>query len=275
MTLSIEPTADGARLTAVATDGRRTERVVKHPEALVATGLGLVMAIPPMGERAVEPPAAATPPASPPPSPGSVTPNPTPSASPSASPADTGSTSEPPPSRVALWVGAEVGGRIAQPTSVATADVALDGTLVLDPWLVSVAIRSAPVGLAASQGLDNDAFRQVVFGLGAGRRVRAGEAVLDFILEPALAAMRLEYDFPNGVESKGEDVELSIDAVIRLAVPLAKGWALTFTLEGDCLPGNVGSARARIDVPAGETAVPPTFPAWQSALRIGAMGALL
>lgn len=283
MTLSIEPDEAGARLGALAADGRRTERVVRRPESLVATGLGLVMAIPPAAAPARAAANTPQPVAGLPPS-GSAELAPVPAAA--AAHGSAAPTVPAGPSPVAvtrdvarrvpsLWVGIEAGGRIAQPTSIAMADLSLDGTLLLDPWLISVAIRSTPLGLASAQGLDRDAFRQVAIGLGAGRRLQAGDAMIDVIMEPAVTAMRMEYDFGNGVDSRGEDVELSVDAVARLALPVGKGWALTLTLEGDAIPGNLGNAPARVDTPPGQSRQAPQFPAWESALRLGVMGALL
>jgi hypothetical protein len=274
VTLALELGGDGARVTATAADGRRTERPVVHPESLVATALGLVMAIPPA-------PAPAQPPA--------VTPAPAApvAAAPSASaalaipgpPASTpreqeGAVAQP----VSVFVGLDVGGRVAQPTSIAMADVGLHGDLLLAHWLLSAAIRGTPLGLVTAQGLDRDAFHQVSFGLGFGRRLTAGSAAFDLVLEPAILAMSMEYDFSDTVETTGSDVELSVDALVRLVLPLGKGWGLTLNLENDVIPGNLSSVPAHLQTPSNAPAgavAPPPFPSWQGALRIGVQGSLL
>ncbi len=272
-TLLVEP-ADGgaARIVAVTPDGRRAERVVKHAGGLVATGLGLVMAIPALPQ----PPAtsaSAGPSASPPPAPtSSIAQPPTTEgtalahASPASSP------------RLGLWLGFDLGGRTAVPASVAAADVAVHGDVLLDRWIFAVSIRYSPVGYALAQGFDNDAFREVDVGLGVGRRITLGDTAFDLIFAPAITAMRMEWDFPGHTDSPGEDVELAINAQARVAVSLSKDWALTLTLESELVPGNLTTSPARIETPVGvpvTAALPPPFPAWTGGIRFGAMGAVL
>jgi len=271
--LVIEPADAGARLVATATDGRRAERTVRHPESLVATALGLVMAIPalpaptPASSSAPAPAAsAATHPSAsvaPPPAPPAVVPL-----------AAAEATTHP----LALYVGVDAGGRVAEPTSIAMIDIGLHGDLLLSHWLVTAAFRGTILGLVNAQGLDNDAYRQVAFGLGVGRRFNAGEAAFDVILEPTVVAMQMEYDYSATVETQGSDVEMSVNALVRMALPISKSWALTLTLENDLLPGNLQSTPARLSrpssAPVGSVDAAP-FPSWQGALRFGAMGALL
>lgn len=263
-TLVVEP-ADGAvRVTAITPDGRRAERVVKQASSVVATGLGLVMAIP----TAPEAPARA---ASPPP-PALQQPPPTPPPSTAERPASAS------PPHLGLWLGFDVGGRTAAPPTIAAADAAVHGDVLLDHWIFTVTVRDSPVGFAPGQGFDNDAFREVNVALGVGRRLMAGESSFDLIFAPAIAAMRLEWDFPNGADSAGEDVELSLNVLARVALRLSNTWALTLTLESELVPGNLTSSPGRIQIPAGVPAgssLPPPFPAWTGGIRFGAMGAIL
>jgi hypothetical protein len=269
-TLRVEPSGAAARIVAETPDGRRAERVVKQASSLVATGLGLVMAIPSV-------PAATAPPASP----ASPPPPPT-SASAVTLPALDGAA--PPPATAArephlgLWLGFDLGGRTAVPASVAAADVAAHADLLLGHWILGVSVRYTPVGYAPAQGFDDDAFREVDVGLGVGRRVTVGDTAFDFIAAPAITAMRLEWDFPGHPDTAGEDVEFAINAQARVAVSLSKDWALTLTLESELVPGNLTASPARIEVPVGvpaSAAVPPPFPAWMGGIRLGAMGAVL
>jgi hypothetical protein len=265
-TLRIEPADGAARVVAVTPDGRRAERVVRVPGSLVATGLGLVMAIPLSPPEAPTPPASAaappraapgTPPPSPVPGPGVVTAVELP--------------------RLGLWLGFDAGGRTAVPASIAAADVSVHGDILLDHWLFTIAIRDSVVGFSPGQGVDNDTFREVNVALGVGRRLMVGDTAFDLMVAPAITAMRLEWDFGGGKDSSGEDVELSVNALARVALPISRSWALTLTVESELVPSNLASP-AHVEPPAGVpfgATMPPTFPAWTGGLRFGAMGAVL
>ncbi len=266
-TLQVEPVGSAARVVAVAVDGRRAERVVHTPGSLVATGLGLVMAIPSVAAPPL-PPVASSPPLAPEaasaPAPGRAAPD---------APA-----APVPPTRLSLWLGADAGGRTALPTSVASGDVAVHGDIVLDHWLFTIVVRDSVVGFAPAQGFDNDAFREVNVALGVGRRIEAGDTAFDLIFAPAISAMRLEWDFGSRGESAGEDVELSVNALARAALRISRNWALTLTIESELVPGNLTGAPARVPVPVDAPAsagLPPPFPAWTGGIRFGAMGAIL
>ncbi len=270
VTLQVEAVEAAARVVAVAVDGRRAERVVRTPGSLVATGLGLVMAIPSVPAPAPAPPASSTapvPPASSPAPSGPTAPvAPAAPAAPIAAP------------HLALWLGADAGGRTALPASVASADVAVHGDVLLDHWLFTIVVRDSVVGFAPAQGFDNDAFREVNVALGVGRRIEVGETAFDLIFAPAISAMRFEWDFGPQGESAGEDVELSVNALARAALRISRGWALTLTVESELVPGNLTGAPAEVPIPAGVPAgasLPPPFPAWTGGIRFGVMGAVL
>jgi hypothetical protein len=264
-TLVVEPADGNARVVAITPDGRRAERLVTRANSLVATGLGLVMAIPSAAARAT---AAPPPPPAPhlrPPAPSPPTPPP---------PAERSA----PVPHLALWLGFDVGGRTSAPSTIAAADAAVHADVLLDHWILSVTVRDSPVGFAPGQGFDNDVFREVNVALGVGRRLTAGETSFDLIVAPAIAAMRLEWDFSNGTDSAGEDVELSLNVLARAALRLSNDWALTLTLESELVPGNLTTSPARIQVPVGvpaDSSLPPAFPAWTGGIRFGAMGAIL
>jgi hypothetical protein len=257
MTLSIEPSDGGARVIAVTVDGRRAERHVRHPESLVATALGLLMAIP----TDVPPPAPAPPAVSAVPS------------SPARGPA--------PPAVVAaahpalgIWAGLATGVRLADPTNVTVLDVEARADLLIDRWLALASIRSAVASCLGKQGVDCDVYNDVSVGLGAGRRFRAGDAAVDVALAPSVVWMHMEYD--AGTEAsggQGNEVALRLDASARLAVPLGDSWALTLTVDAGLAPSMLASP-TRIQLPSGAGVVPP-FPAWTGGVRIGASGALL
>jgi hypothetical protein len=179
-----------------------------------------------------------------------------------------------------VWLGVAAGGRIASPTSILTLDIEAYANVLVGPWLLMASIRDIPTGLLAAQGVDEDAFREVSAGLGFGRRLFAGDATIDVALEPSLVAMQMEYDFPPGSQPSsvhGSDIELAVDAMVRLGLPLTKGWALTLTIDADVVPSNV-TTPTRLDVPPGAMVggiEPPPFPWLTSGLRLGVSGALL
>jgi len=265
MTLTLEP-ADGAvRVVATAADGRRAERTVHHPASLLATALGLVMAIP----TDATPPA---PPAAPPPStsPPVAPPPPPPAAEARAVPPAA------PRPAVAAWAGASAGVRLADPTNVTVLDVEARADLFLGPWLALASIRSAVASCLGRQGVDCDVYNDVSFGVGVGRRLQAGVAAVDVALEPSVVWMRMEYDGPAGTEGpggQGDLVTLRVDASARLAVPLGPSWALTLTIDAGLAP-SMAASPTRIPLPAGAGDAPP-FPAWTGGVRLGASGALL
>jgi hypothetical protein len=181
----------------------------------------------------------------------------------------------------AVWLGLAVGGRVASPTSILTLDIEAYANVLLGPWLLIASIRDVPTGFVAAQGVDEDAFREVSAGLGFGRRLVAGDAWIDLALQPAIVAMQMEYDFPQGTSPPsvhGGDVEFAVDALARLALPISKGWVLTLAIDADVLPSNLGSP-ARLDLPPGlsttSLAAPPPFPSVTSGVRLGVSGALL
>jgi len=274
-TLIIEPFDGEARIVATRADGRRAERIVRRPESMVATGLGLVMAVPQPDVAPASIPA----------------PSPTASAS-SGSPAPAAAPSvlsppQPPPPSVArplvavplgLWLGFDVGGRTSVPATIAAADVSAHADILLDHWIFQVTIRSSPVGFTPGQRFDNDAYREVNVGLGAGRRFSSGDTSFDMMIAPSIAAMRIEWDYADGQEAEGEDVEFAINASARIAFSLSRDWALTLTVESELVPGNLTSSAAHLEPPANlpaSDAGPPSFPAWLGSVRFGAMGAVL
>ena len=256
--LPLERTEGGVRVVAVATDGRRAERSVRHPESLLATALGLLMAIP---TDVASPP--------PPPAPPVVPTPPRPADAPPPAPASARPT-------LGAWVGLASGVRLADPTGVTVLDVEARADLLLGPWLAMMTIRSAVASCLGRQGVDCDVYNDVSVGLGAGRRLRAGAAAVDVALEPSVVWMRMEYDGGAGGEAhsgQGDEVTLRVDASARLSVPLGPSWALTLTVDAGLAPSLLASP-TRITLPAGAGDV-PAFPAWTGGVRVGASGALL
>jgi hypothetical protein len=271
MTLSLEPIDGGLRIVATAPDGRRAERAVRRPEALVATALGLVMAIPApeVGTQGAPPPLAPVPPS---PTPPETPPSPTPRKP--AAPAEVA------PSQVGVWAGLSAGLRLTAPTGATVLDVEARGDILFERWLLLATIRSAVVSCTGTQGLDCDVYTDVSAGLGVGRRLHAGPAEVDVALEPSVVVMHMEYDPVGGSEAQawtGTLATLRADLSARLALPLGKSWALTVTADGGLAPTILANP-TRLQPPAGSTTTagqPPPFPAWTGGLRLGASGALL
>jgi hypothetical protein len=253
MTLSLQPAGRAVQLVAVTLDERHAERTVEHPGSLVATALGLLMAIP---------------------EPAGLPPTPAPESPPSAGTAPPGRV----PRSIGLWAGAAAGVRVIAPTNTAVVDVEARADLTLAPWLFPATIRSALATCLGQKGYDCDVYSDVSVGVGVGRRIAAGAAAVDLAFGPSVVWMRMEYDAPlgQGLSVAGTVVALRIDASARVAVPLGKSWALTLTLDAGLAPSLLTTTR--LDPPAGATVPdgePPAFPAWIGGVRLGASGALL
>jgi hypothetical protein len=275
VTLSVDPLPAGVQVVARASDGRRAARTVHQPDALVSTALGLVVTIPEAPADAVPPPVppAATPavttapvtPAAPPTTPAPAQAPPAPRAS---APAIVVTS----PRTVSAWLGLSGGGRVGEPASITMADVEARFDLLLGNWLLMATFRDAPFGL--SRGTDEDAYQEIDVGLGVGRHVPLGTSALDVAVAPSLVAMRLEDDITDASgrthDVVASDVEFRIGASVRLALPLARAWRLTLTLDSDLAPGLLTSS---VHVDPLPDAVP--FPVWTTGLRIGASTELL
>ncbi len=261
MVLSLEVSGDDGRVVATASDGRRTERPLRGPDALVATALGLTAAIP-VDEPAPPRTQAAFPAAPPLPS----TPSPPSPPSPTA----------PLPPQLGLWMGLAAGVRLTAPTSATALDVEARADLDVGPWLVIATVRSALVSCLGVQGLDCDAYTDVGGGIGLGRRVRTGASSIDFAFEPLVMAMHIEYDLESEEDASVDKTELALllDLSARLSVPLGRRWALTVAVDGAVAPTLLANP-VSLPLPAGSSGSPVTFPAWMGGVRVGASGALL
>jgi hypothetical protein len=278
MTLAIESSPGGGiRVVAMASDGRLAEREVRREENLVATALGLIIAIP---WQAAPPPSAV---------PSTPTPHPPPPGSPAPSDLPAGHPSDPPQSspksspksrEIALFTGLSAGLRLLAPSSAAVVDVEARADLLIDRWMLVASIRSALVSCLGVQGFDCDLYNDASFGVGVGRRIPAGSASVDVALEPSVVAMHMEYDRVPDLEGssvQGTEVALRIDASARLAAPVGQNWIITLTMDAGLAPALL-AAPVHLDAPGAATAsVPgaPLFPPFAGGLRIGASGALL
>jgi hypothetical protein len=257
VSLSVRRNGGGVRLIAFSADGRRTERTLEKPSALVPTALGLVLSIP------TEPPGI---------------PLRVPLAGPSTLPAPRDRTFQTSPAAaapraVSAWVGVGLGPRLGQPTSLIMADIEGRADLFLNHWLLLASFRYAPVGIIRGQRLDIDTYHEIAVSLGVGRSLDAGRVSLDFALIPTLVAAKMEGDAnPTGDKDTDDirqsDVQLRIGASVRCLLPLEKGWRLMLTSDAEIAPAETG-APARFD-----PRLPP-FPSWTAGLRVGATGELL
>jgi hypothetical protein len=252
--LAVRRERGSVRIVAFGADGRRAERALDRPSALVPTALGLILSIPP------EPPSDAHVFSA---EPSRQTPvrDRTPTApSPAISP------------HASAWLGVGVGVRLGQPASVVMADVEGRADLVLNRWLLLASFRYAPVGIIRGLRLDVDTYHEIAVGLGVGRRIDVGRVPFDFALAPTLVAAKMEGDTKPGDNDADDvrqsDVQLRIDASVRCLLPIAKSWRLTLTTDAEVAPADLG-APVRLD-----PRLPP-FPSWTAGLRLGATGELL
>ncbi len=262
VTLLLAAKGDIMRLVAVRQDGQRAERNLTQPSSLGPTALGLVLSLP--SESSDSPrPVAANPSAPAMAAPPPTAPRPSLEGLPVAPALPTGP--------IHAWVGLAAGARISAPAAIAMVDLEGRADLFLDCWLFLASFRYVPLGLASTQGVDADVYREIAVALGFGRRfnVSSGAAV-DVALSPSLIAMRLETDLLPGNETADEfanDVEFRLGLSARLAMPVGRRWALTLTADSDIAPASVFNPR-RVG-----TLLP--FPTWTSGVRVGASGALL
>jgi hypothetical protein len=258
--LSIHRQHGVVRIAAVGADGRRAERTVGQPSALVPTALGLILSIP--SELAGD---THIPPADP------LRPSPLPDRAP-----DPAVVRQPlsaiSPRPFSAWLGIELGGRLGQPTSVVMADLEGRADLLVNHWLLLAWFRYAPVGIIQGMRVDADAYHEIAVGLGVGRSVDVGRVSFDFALTPTLVAAKMEGDGGPAEKDTDDvrqsDVQLRIGASVRLMLPIEKSWRLTFTTDGEVAPTDV-SGPVRLD-----PRLPP-FPSWTAGLRVGAIGSLL
>jgi hypothetical protein len=257
VTLSVRREGGVVRLVALGADGRRAERVLEHPSALVPTALGLVLSIP------AEPP-------------GALLGVPSGASSNSAVGSDRDAEASPLATTshaVSAWLGAGVGGRVGQPTSLVMVDVEGRADLVLNHWLLLASFRYAPVGIVRGLRLDIDTYHEIAVSLGAGRSINVGRVLFDFALTPTLVAAKMESDTrpdedKDADDVRQSDVQLRIGASVRCLLPIGKSWRLTFSSDAEIAPADV-AAPTHLD-----PRLPP-FPSWTAGLRVGAMGELL
>jgi hypothetical protein len=259
VTLSLEPAPrGGARLSAMAADGRYAERAVARPGVLAATALGLVASIP--GESSAEPPAAAVRDEA------GLAPTEAPTATPPRHAAPGAPlTVSPPPQRVELWLGMAIGARLGEPSPLEMLDVEARADVIAAHWIASLSLRYAP-----SLGPDGSDFiyEEIVFGLGVGRRIPVGRGAFDLSIVPALASMNLQWNLDEGEPQSGSESALRLGLSARWSAPVGGAWQFTVTADGDVAPTYLEHPTAQLGSGA------PTLPIWTAGLRVGASGAL-
>jgi hypothetical protein len=239
--LALSEDHGGVRVTARARDGRETNRRVATPVGLSAVAFGLLSAAPGEALPGDVAPAAPDPLEIPPP------PEPPPPRPP------------PPPPEWGVSVSASTGVRAELPSDVLLSEFEVRADLQLHGWLVMVHVRAAPIVLALPGPYDVDAFQESVFGLGFGRQVKLGRAVLALTGVADVAYVWVENDALN---LSSERAQLRIAAVARIGVPVSKAVRLNAALDADASPTEP------IGGPSG--AGLPAYPIVTFGLRVGA-----
>jgi hypothetical protein len=250
--LVVEHRGDDVRVVAIASDGRRAERPVPHPDDLVPVALGLLAA----------PPAPAPPPASAPGPAPAPPPAPAPAPTPARAPAPTASPLPP------IWLGFALGVRLTAPRGFTVLDTELRGDVVSGPWVVFATVRSAVLSCLGAQGVDCDVYDDVAAGVGLARRMRASASAVDLGLEPSLAWTHMELDGADEINSvAGAVVELRLDASARLVVPVGETTSLTVTLDLGLSPSLLASPQRLANAPGIADVAP--FPSYWGGVRLG------
>jgi hypothetical protein len=241
--LRLDPTSRGARLSAMAHDGRSAERAVVRPSALAATALGLLTSIPP--EPAHESLAVAPEPAgrarddSPP----KARPVPAPSA----------------PGRAGIWVGVGGGLRFGGLVGLPILDFEGRADLLLTSWMLTLVVR---YGFSIGPDLDDFQYEETAVGFGAGHRFRAGRGSLDLTAGPVLAWMNLQWNQDEPDPRSGSAAAVRVGAAARWSSPIAGAWRFTITADAEVAPSMVDHP---IDFGSGALALP----AWTVGIRLG------
>jgi hypothetical protein len=136
---------------------------------------------------------------------------------------------------------------------------------LVNRWILSLSLRYAP-----SVGPDNSdsTYEEIVFALGAGRRIPIGRGALDLSVLPGLAAINMQWDEDDPAPQSGGSSAFRVGVSARWSTPLSPFWRFTVTSDGDVTPAGFDHAQR-----LGPTA--PALPVWTAGLRIGASGALL
>ncbi|MGH7284579.1 MAG: hypothetical protein ACRELY_23890, partial [Polyangiaceae bacterium] len=244
-------------------DGRHTDRLVARPALLVPTALGLVASLPP--DATSNAPVAETP----------ETNDVEPSSTMTTSPRDLhDEPREPddlsphafPSAATQVWLGANAGARIAEPTFLGMVDLEARFCLEQGKWLVLGSLR---YGSSVGESLvsTDDSYDEIAASIGIGRRFPIGESAIDVAILPGLVAASLDDDDETGATSPPK-TELRIGASVQWWTSLEDGWRLTVTADTDVAPRGLGdSVRSDPDE--------PPLPAWTAGLRLGASGRLL
>ncbi len=251
-TLLVEPGPHGARLVAIARDGRYAERTVSRPSALEATALGLLASIPreaPPGPSRLSSPAPLR-------TPEQIVPPPV-----------TRTASAPDGREPRVWLGVDAGLRLGGLVGFPMLDFEGHADAVLGSWLLTLSLRYA---FAVGPDLDDYQYEESAIGLAAGRRFRVGRDAFDLAVGPAFAFMQLQWDqdSDDAVHRSGSASALRIGAQARWSVPTGGGWRFAVTADADVAPADVGHP-----IELGPDAL--ALPVWTVGLRLGASGEIL
>jgi hypothetical protein len=243
VTLRVDPIPSGARLSAMAQDGRYAERTVSRPAALTATALGLLTSIPPERVQkplAVEPLRAnrAAQDEAPNPRPGAVPPT-------------TG--------RAGIWLGVGGGLRFGGLVGLPILDFEGRADLLLSSWMLTLAVR---YGFSVGPDLDDFQYEETAVAVSAGHRFRAGRGLLDLTAGPVLALMNLQWNQDEPDPHSASAAAVRLGAAARWSSPIAGAWRFTITADAEVAPSIVDHP-----IDFGSGALP--LPAWTFGIRLG------
>lgn len=252
--LTLAPAAnDAALLTVTTTDGRHADRLVSKPAALVSAALGLVATLPPDK----------TTPANVAPASSSATTQPGPEGR---ADADTDAPADRSSSKMHLWVGAGIGGRIAEPTLLGMIDIQGRITLEMNHWLLFGAVRYG-TSMGESLVSADDSYDEIAASIGLGRTLELGASTFELALVPSIVSADLSDDDEQDGTASAR-TELRLGGLLGWSYATEDGWRMTLTADGDIAPRG-------IDRPVRSAPNDPPLPVWTAGLRLGAAGRLL
>jgi len=238
---------ESVRISAMAVDGRRAERLVRKPSALPPTIYGLLASVPDDEPRSLVRDSAI------PRESGGVSLQPQ---------AASGSRS----SLFEIWAGLAAGGRVTEPYLMDMLDFEGSADVKVRSWILCALFRFG-VGVSG-EGDDATNYSETDFGLGAGRSFALGATAVDALLVPSLATMRYDDRDESATPTSRSVSEFRLGVRLRWSLPISPSWHLTTTADTQIAPqGFEHPVRTQSDL--------PPLPAWTGGLRLGATGRLL
>jgi hypothetical protein len=238
--IRLEPAGDEMNVHVTLPDGRRADRRVREPGALleVVEALLVLPTMPLLRDAEIRPPDL------------------------QADIAERSTSTEASSSAAHLELGIGAEGRLSGGPAYGGVGAVMSAELPLNAWLVGIGARwdLANDTIGPSPGGFN--MEGVGLAVAIGRRITAGEVDLDGLVRPEIVVDIQEADGPGGDGIGGTESDVRFDALLRVSGPRVSRTRFFAAADIEVSPSRVRSPR-RIDP------LLPTLPYWSSGLAIG------